>query len=114
MDLAVLDSNSLCLARGLLLSFVCVSASLLLYKTGRQPGLGSEVRTYWVTMACFVPIKRSRAVLPHCGERCCKQFGSAVGVALGKTASITLILRVAGRVLAPGFTEELNVKSALH
>lgn len=42
------------------------------------------------------------------------QFGSAVGAALGKTASITLILRVAGRVLAPGFTGELNVKSALH
>lgn len=53
MDLAVLDSNSLCLARGLLLSFVCVSAPLLLYKTGRQPGLGSEVRTYWVTMAAL-------------------------------------------------------------
>lgn len=42
------------------------------------------------------------------------QFGSAVGAALGKTASITLILRVAGRVLAPGFTGELNVESALH
>lgn len=41
------------------------------------------------------------------------QFGSAVGAALGKTASITLILRVAGRVLAPGFTGELSVESAL-
>lgn len=42
------------------------------------------------------------------------QFGSAVGVALGKTASIKLILHVAGRVLMPGFTGELNVESALH
>lgn len=31
------------------------------------------------------------------------QFVSAVGAALRKTASITLILRAAGRVLAPGF-----------
>lgn len=37
-----------------------------------------------------------------------------MGAALGKTASITLILRVAGRVLAPGFTGELSVEAALH
>lgn len=64
-------------------------------------------------MAWFVPIKRSRAVLPHCGGALL-QFGSAAGAALSKTASITLILRVAGPVLAPGFTGELNVESALH